>query len=335
MASLQLIPSTSSWRTVLRSNFTHWMKLADFLEWDEAQRCQILQKPRFPLNLPMRLAQKIEKGTWEDPVLKQFLPTFEEAQEREGFVLDPVGDTGCRKSPKLLQKYQGRVLLVCTSACAMHCRYCFRQNFDYETEDKTFVEEIELIRQDQTIHEVILSGGDPLMIREETLEFLLRTLSQMPHLTRFRFHTRVPIGIPERIDPPFLKLLGSLPQQIWFVIHCNHPRELDPEIIYRIKQLQRLGINVLSQAVLLKGVNDDVETLKSLCETLVNLGIFPYYLHQLDRVRGASRFEVPEEKGKWLIQEISKQLPGYAVPKYVREIAGEPSKTTLSQGWNG
>lgn len=322
------VDSPSKWRQVLRTNFTHWEKLADFLELNQEQRNTILPKSPFALNLPLRLAEKIRKGTLEDPILRQFLPTHQESQEVLDFVNDPVGDTLCRRESKLLHKYQGRVLLVCTSACAMHCRYCFRQNFDYNVKDPLFIRELELISKDPSLHEVILSGGDPLSLSDQTLEKLLQEISQIPHVKRIRFHTRFPIGIPERIDEHFLAILKNVTKQIWFVIHTNHPQELDEEIFQALDSIRKLGIIVLNQNVLLRGVNDDVETLKHLCERLVDRGILPYYLHQLDRVKGAAHFEVSEEKGRFLIKEIAKLLPGYAVPKYVRDT-GEPSKTLL------
>lgn len=317
------------WRQIQRQNFTRIDPLADFLELSDGQRQQLLTKPRFVLNLPLRLAKKIAKGTLEDPILRQFVPLQDEMVRTPDFLEDPVGDKLFRLESKLLSKYEGRVLLVCTSACAMHCRYCFRQNFEYESQNKTFTKEIELIAKDPTIHEVILSGGDPLSLSDEVLEGLLHQLAGIPHINRIRFHTRFPIGIPERISPNFLNIIASIPKQIWFVIHANHPLELDADVIHHVKQLQRLGCTVLNQAVLLKGVNDELDVLKALCEKLVDHGILPYYLHQLDRVQGAAHFEVSEEKGRELIQELAKSLPGYAVPKYVREIAGEFSKTPL------
>lgn len=320
--------SVPLWRQILRTNFTNLTQLLNYLELDP-QSTQDKINPRFVLNLPIRLAQKIEKKTWDDPILKQFLPTLEENVESEGFNQDPVGDRACQKSSKLLHKYQGRALLVCTSACAMHCRYCFRQNFPYDQENKGFRAEIELIKQDTSIKEVILSGGDPLSLSDHTLEALLTSLYSISHLKMVRFHTRFPIGVPERIDENFLKLLSESPLRIWFVIHTNHPRELDSDVLLAMRNLQKLGITVLNQSVLLKGVNDSVEVLKELCERLIENGILPYYLHQLDRVQGASSFEVEVEKGLQIIQELTKQLPGYAVPKYVQEIAGQPSKTLL------
>jgi len=320
-----------SWKKILRENFTDWKKLATYLELTSLQQESILQNPNFPLNIPLRLAQKITKGTLEDPILKQFLPLKEELANKLGFIQDPVGDNACRLEPKLLHKYEGRVLLLCTSACAMHCRFCFRQNFDYDTgETKLFDKELAFIASDTTIHEVILSGGDPLSLSDQALQSLFDKLSVIPHVTRIRFHTRFPIGIPERLDDNFLNVLKSIPQHIWFVIHCNHPNELDDDILQRLKKLQKLGITVLCQTVLLHGVNDTAPVLKDLCERLVDHGILPYYLHQLDRVKGSAHFEVSEEEGLRLIDEISRVLPGYAVPKYVREIAGEGSKSPIN-----
>ena len=317
------------WREIQRKNFIHWEKLADFLELTLAQRKGILSQLNFPLNLPIRLAEKIEKSTLEDPILRQFLPTTKEKDRSSGFVLDPVGDDLARKCGKLIHKYEGRVLLICSSACAMHCRYCFRQNFDYEVKEKGFEKELEMISQDPSIREVILSGGDPLSLSNDVLKGLLKSLDEISHVTRIRFHSRFPIGIPERIDEEFQNILKNLRSQVWFVLHCNHPRELDTEVISRLQSLQKFGAVLLNQAVLLRGVNDSVETQKELCETLVDHGILPYYLHQLDRVKGAAHFEVPEEEGIQIMQELSSQLSGYAVPKYVREVAGEESKTPI------
>lgn len=327
--NLQNNDSPASWRLIQRQNFTSREKLAAYLELDAAQAEKILKKPNFSLNLPFRLAQKITKKTLDDPILKQFLPIQEENHVLPGFSIDPVKDQSFRQESKLLHKYNGRALLVCTSACAMHCRYCFRQNFNYDVLEKSFSKELKLLREDTSIHEVILSGGDPLSLSDQTLKSLLENIAQIPHVRRIRIHTRFPIGIPERIDQSFLNVLNNIPLQIWFVIHANHHKELDEEIFSRLKSLQKLGIVVLNQAVLLRGVNDDVETLTELCETLANHGVFPYYLHQLDRVQGASHFEVTEEEGRRLIQELTKRLSGYAVPKYVREIPGESSKTSL------
>ena len=316
------------WRKIQRDNFTDWKKLLTFLElpWDGP----VLHHSKFPLNVPLRLAQKIVKGTWDDPLLHQFLPTVEEFKSSPLFVLDPVGDGAFRKQPKLLHKYHGRALLVCTSACAMHCRYCFRQHFDYETSDKLFEEELKEIARSPSISEILLSGGDPLSLSDAQLQRLLDELGKIPHLKRIRFHTRFPMGIPERIDESFLQLLASCKKQIIFLIHCNHPNEFDEEIWRRLKQVQLLGIPILTQTVLLRKINDNVETLKNLFELLIDHGILPYYLHQLDRVQGAVHFEVSEEEGKQLMSQLGALLPGYAIPKYVRETPYLLSKTLIT-----
>ena len=265
-----------------------------------------------------------------DPILKQFLPTLEEELEIKDFISDPVGDLQAKKESKLLHKYHGRALLVCTSACAMHCRYCFRQNFPYEKNaSRAFDKEIQVLEEDSSISEVLLSGGDPLSLSNTVLSELIAHLSSIPHIKRLRFHSRFPIGIPERIDEDFLKILSHTNLQVVFVIHCNHPDELDADNLEALKKIQKLGIPVLNQSVLLRNVNNSAKTLHSLCEKLIDNGIIPYYLHQLDRVQGAAHFEVSEEEGLKLIQELQKKLPGYAVPKYVREISGELSKTPL------
>jgi EF-P beta-lysylation protein EpmB len=323
------LPHPPLWRQVLRTNFTHWQKLADFLQLSPAQSAQILQKAHFPLNLPVRLASKIQKGTLNDPILKQFLPTLEEHVATEHYSIDPIQDRVFCRTTKLLQKYEGRALLLCTSACAMHCRYCFRQNYPYESSNHQFENELQEIAADTSLREIILSGGDPLSLSNETLSLLLNRLNSIPHVQRIRFHTRFPIGIPERIDSSFISLLENSQKQIWFVFHSNHPSEFDEDIWAALAQIRRLGIPLLNQTVLLRDVNDSVETLKKLFEKLVDHGISPYYLHQLDRVQGAAHFEVPEEKGRQLIETVRKQLSGYAVPLYVREIAGESNKTPL------
>lgn len=328
MSNKLLQIGSGGWQAILRKNFNRFEELADYLELGEEQRGELDYSSSFQIQVPLRLAEKMPKKTLDDPITRQFLPLADERRQDPNFFVDPVCDKDFRKGKKLLHKYQGRVLLVCTGACAMHCRYCFRQNFDY-SRSKGFDEELAAIEGDRSIHEVILSGGDPLSLSNSTLSVLLARLSRIPHLKRIRFHSRFPIGIPERIDDSFLNLLSHIPQQVYFIVHCNHPRELDRDVLFSLKALQQAGCLVLNQAVLLKHVNDDVDTLQELAEQLSNHGILFYYLHQLDRVQGALHFEVDEKKGRSLVDEIAKRLPGYAVPKYVREIAGEPYKTPL------
>lgn len=318
------------WQTIFRTNIRSVDQLADRLELTPSQRALLLDRPRFALNIPERLVNKMAKGTLDDPLLRQFVALKEEEILSPTFQIDPVGDCNKRRVGQLLHKYQGRVLLICSSACAMHCRYCFRQNFDYAIQDHLFEEELATIASDPSIREVILSGGDPLALSDHTLEKLLKSLSAIPHVEMVRFHTRFPIGIPERIDASFLALFEQIPRlRFWIVIHANHPRELDLEVLASLAALQQKGVILLNQAVLLKGVNDDLPTLYELCYQLAKHGVLPYYLHQLDRVQGSSHFEVPESQGLALMAGLRESLPGYAVPRYVREVAGEKSKTSI------
>jgi EF-P beta-lysylation protein EpmB len=318
----------SHWREVQRTNFTKLPELLSFLEIEEARHGVFVQHPRFALNVPYRLARKMGKNRLDDPLLRQFVPLIQEEEQVGNFVRDPVGDCFARKGEKLLQKYAHRALLLTTSACAMHCRYCFRQNFDYAPAN-LFEQELALIREDEGLQEVILSGGDPLSLSDAMLGALLEKLSGIPHVRIIRFHSRFPVGIPERVDASFLEILRKLRPQIVFVAHINHPKELDEEVAAAFKAMQKLGILVLNQAVLLKGVNDSVEVLEELSWRLSETGILPYYLHQLDRVEGTAHFEVAEEEGRRLIAALQNLLPGYAVPRYVKEIAGEKSKTLI------
>jgi EF-P beta-lysylation protein EpmB len=317
------------WRHIQRQSFTSISELVDFLELSNELRARVLMKTAFPLLVPIRLAKKMAKNTLDDPLIRQFLPLVDEEKKDPRFVKEPVQDSSFRKENRLLQKYPERALLVTTSACAMNCRFCFRRHFDYSIGETSFDAEIQALEEDPTLSEVILSGGDPLSLSDEKLQNLFNRLDQVPHLKRIRFHTRFPIGIPERIDASFLSLLKSSTKQVVFIIHCNHSKELDEDVLDALKSIQKLGIPVLNQAVLLKGVNDDPTTLKKLMETLVDRGIFPYYLHQLDKVEGATHFEVDQKTGTELIEKLASCLSGYAVPKYVSEIPGETQKTLL------
>lgn len=316
----------NDWKLILKNNFTKIEPLLDFLEFDSETKREVLPRSRFVLNLPVRIAQKMEKNHLDDPLFRQFVPLVQESEPHPLHVVDPVGDCLAQKTPKFLHKYHGRALLMPTSACAMHCRYCFRQNYPYETTRKGVDEELNLIREDTSLSEIILSGGDPLSCPNSQLKEIFNRLAEISHIKKVRIHTRFPIGIPERIDTELLDLFSSHPQQIWMVIHCNHPKELDRDVLSFLQKVRRSGVVLLNQTVLLKGVNDDLETLISLSELLTDHGILPYYLHQLDRVQGAAHFEVAESEGLRLIQEMKKRLPGYAVPKYVKEIASRPHK---------
>lgn len=318
------------WRDVQKENFTDWEKLADFLALSEELRQRILPHPRFRLNVPRRLAEKMGKNTLDDPILKQLVPLKDELIYTPGFVPEPLLDTCFRKTEKVVHKYQGRALLLTTSFCAMHCRFCFRQNFPYEKNRPGFAADLEYIEKEKDLNEIILSGGDPLSLDNLQLKKLFDALGKIAHIKRIRFHTRFPIGIPERIDEAFLAILENSSKQTVFIIHCNHPRELDEEVVFALKKIQKLGIPILNQSVLLRGVNDEEKTLLELSETLMQAGFLPYYLHLLDLVERASHFLVNDERAKELIRYLEKNTSGYAVPRLVREVPGEPCKTIIS-----
>ncbi|MGL4348297.1 MAG: KamA family radical SAM protein [Chlamydiales bacterium] len=316
------------WKQVQKNNFTSIERLAEFLELSEMNRSILIKRKDFPLNIPLRLAKKMQKNSLLDPLFKQYVSTSSELLADKGYSDDPVQDKQFCKTPKLLQKYRGRALLICTQACAMHCRFCFRQNFPYASLQSKFDREIAYITEDQTITEVILSGGDPLSLSDHYLRDLCHRLAAIPHVQIIRFHTRFLIGIPERITD---SLLSSLPEniQMYFVIHINHPLELDADVIDACRSLQGHRIQLLSQTVLLKGINDSVAPLQELFFKLAGTGIIPYYFHQLDAILGGGHFFVEKEKGIHLIKELQKCLPGYAVPKYVEEIPGQFNKTRI------
>ncbi len=320
-----------AWRQELRRNFTSLTKLADFLELSSEQRATLLLKNSFGLNVPFRLAEKMAKGRVEDPLFLQFVPLVQEQVDTPGFSLDPVQDGASKKTCKLLQKYGARALILTTGACAMHCRFCFRQHFPYD-EEAGMSRELASIAEDSSLREVILSGGDPLSLSDrawmEMVQFLER---QAPHVERLRVHTRFLIGIPERVTPALLELLEKTRLSVIVVVHVNHPKEIDDAVGRALQALQKRGCLMLSQSVLLKGVNDQGEILQELFEKLIRYGTLPYYLHQLDRTQGTGHFEVSEEEGLKLMQQLRERLPGYAVPRYVREIPGEKHKTELWQ----
>lgn len=287
----------------------------------------------FPLLVPRNFLARMQPGDPADPLLRQVLPIDAEFIDVDGFAVDPVGDDVAQLVPGLLQKYAGRALLITSGACAVHCRYCFRRHYPYESAPRRLEDwalAFAALRGDPSIREVLLSGGDPLTLSDARLSALLDELEAIPHLARIRLHTRLPIVLPSRVTPEFLTRLRESRLTPYVVVHANHPQELTGDCADAVRSLVRAGITTLNQAVLLRGINDDVETLTALCERLTDLGVLPYYLHQLDRVRGAAHFEVPEARGRDLVAAVRQRLPGYAVPEYVREIAGEAHKTPLT-----
>ncbi len=327
--------ATESWQRGLATAVRDPDELLDLLqlsdEWREpARRAAQL----FPLMVPRSFLERMEVGNPYDPLLLQVLPLGAEEIVPDDYSLDAVGDQDAKRAPGLLQKYAGRALMIATGACAVHCRYCFRRHYAYGEDPKRLVDwepAFQVLRKDDSIHELILSGGDPLMLTDRRLGELCALLQTIPHLRRLRVHTRLPIVLPERVTPQLLELLTAGPLTPIVVVHSNHPRELSGSCSDALRQLVRAGCTVLNQAVLLRGINDDADTLAELCEKLVDLGVMPYYLHQLDRVIGTAHFEVAEARGLELIAALRPRLPGYAIPQFVREIAGAPHKVPISE----
>jgi len=288
---------------------------------------------RFPLRVTQSYVNKMRYGDADDPLLRQVLPLFDESFDVAGFKADPVGDHEAITSPGMLQKYQGRALLLTTGACAIHCRYCFRRHFPYTDSNplaNQWQQTLAALSKDTTLNEVILSGGDPLVLTDSKLENLVADLEKIKHLKRLRIHTRLPVVLPERIDQNIINWIEKTRLQVIVVIHANHANEIDELVVNALSKLKTAGCELLNQSVLLKGINDSVEALISLSESLMDAGVLPYYLHLLDRVSGASHFEVTAQQGQELINQIRQLLPGYLVPKLVKEESGKSNKTAIS-----
>jgi EF-P beta-lysylation protein EpmB len=286
----------------------------------------------FPLRVPRGFIARMRHGDPNDPLLLQVLPQARELGDIPGFTQDAVGDLAARTANGVLHKYEGRALLVATGSCAVHCRYCFRRHFPYAQETAAAAgwrEAVDHVRADTSIVEVILSGGDPLSLATTKLAELTRALAPIRHLRRLRIHTRLPVVLPERVDDELGSWLAALPWPATIVLHANHANELDAGVAAACARLRDSGAVLLNQAVLLRGVNDDAAVLAELSERLFDCGVLPYYLHQLDRVAGAAHFEVADQHARELIDELRARLPGYLVPRLVREVAGEPGKTPL------
>ncbi len=286
----------------------------------------------FPFRVPRPFAARMRVGDPHDPLLRQVLPVHEETRARAGFVADPVGDLIAERAPGLLHKYRGRALLLTTGACAVHCRYCFRRAFPYSDSVGTarLDAALQALAGMPDIDEVILSGGDPLSLRDERLAALVQRLAALPHLQRLRVHTRLPVTIPSRITPALVDWLTGTRLKPVIVLHVNHAQELDDTVATALAPLRAAGIPLLNQAVLLRGVNDHAGALLALSLRLFDCGVLPYYLHLLDRVQGAAHFAVGQARARALMRELRAGLPGYLVPKLVREIAGETGKTPVA-----
>lgn len=286
----------------------------------------------FEVRVPEAYLARIRPGDPHDPLLRQVLPLATEGAPASGFVDDPLAEAEHTPAQGLIHKYQGRVLLIASPACAVNCRYCFRRHFPYEENSPSraqWQQSLGYLRGDASIREAILSGGDPLAASDRQLAWLVGRLEAIPHLKRLRLHTRLPVVIPDRVDGALLDWLAATRLQRVMVLHINHAQEIDAAVVAACERLKQVGVTLLNQSVLLHGVNDDVDTLAALSERLFEAGILPYYLHVLDPVAGAAHFDVPDEEARELVAGLREVLPGFLMPRLVREIPGEASKTPL------
>ena len=342
------------WRQVVAEAITDPDELCRILGLPEMDAERIRQAAKtFPLLVPRTVLSRIRPGNPRDPVLRQFFPVPEELDRKEGFSADPLGERSSSPAPRILAKYSNRLLMLTVGGCPVHCRYCFRRHLPYEELMRNKVatgddaptskavsdnglapslppETLRFLESRRDYREVILSGGEPLLLDDSKLCAIISRIAQIPHLTRIRIHTRMPVVIPQRVTNDLLTTLRSSRLTPIMVLHINHSQELDDAVATAIGRLVDAGIPLLSQSVLLAGVNDRSEVLAELCERLADLRVIPYYLHQLDRVHGAAHFEVPTSDGKRLVDELRALLPGYAVPHYVRESPEVPYKVPLA-----
>ncbi|MGR8929276.1 MAG: EF-P beta-lysylation protein EpmB [Gammaproteobacteria bacterium] len=328
-----MINPIASWQHELSEAFSNIDELCQYLAIKPSSLPILPQLKDFPLRVPRGFAERMQKGNPNDPLLLQVLPLQKELQIHPGYTDDPVGDLNAVAETGVIHKYHGRVLLVTTGACAVHCRYCFRRHFPYG-ELQLSVQKIEkalgYISAHADIKEVILSGGDPLLLGDHKLFNLLQQLAKIQHVQRIRIHSRIPVVLPSRMTEHLLQTVTNQPQKIILVLHANHPAELNEEVRQACQRIRKHEITLLNQSVLLKGINDNSEVLLQLSERLFDLGVLPYYLHCLDRAAGVAHFEVLEHEAKRLLQALQEKLPGYLIPKLVMEQAGALHKIRIA-----
>ena len=326
--------SPTTWRHALRTAVRDPVELCRHLQLPAACEPAAIRASRdFPVLAPLGYIARMRPGDPLDPLLRQVLPLDAELAVAQGFTSDPVGDLAAQRAVGLLHKYHGRALMITTGVCAVHCRFCFRRQYPYEDSPSIgarWPAAVAQIAGDPSLEEVILSGGDPLTLGDSPLAELAAMLAAVPHVRRLRIHTRLPIVIPQRVTDELVAWLRGTRLTPIMVVHANHARELAPDVEAALGRLADAGIPVLNQAVLLRGVNDDADTLVELSQRLLDCRVLPYYLHQLDRVAGAAHFETPVEVGQRLIAEMTARLPGYAVPRYVREVPGALAKLRIA-----
>jgi EF-P beta-lysylation protein EpmB len=328
---VQMRESKPSWQQHLADGFASAQELLAYLQLPSTLASPLAEK-QFRTRVPRGFAARMTPGNPHDPLLLQVLATPDELQGTMHFSKDPLAEAMVTPHKGLLHKYQGRVLFIMTGSCAIHCRYCFRRHFPYQEHNPGragWASSLAYIAQHKDIHEVILSGGDPLLVKDNWLAELLTDLAAIPHLRTVRFHTRIPVVLPERITPSLLRILEACPLRKVIVLHSNHPQELDDNVLRACEALAKASCHLLNQSVLLARVNDDVDVLAHLSERLFTCGVLPYYLHVLDKVEGAGHFDLPLPRALQIFRDLQARLPGYLVPRLAREDAGKTQKTLL------
>ena len=321
-----------NWLKQLANGISEPIKLLEQLEIDPSPwRNGFEARDLFAQRVPQNFVDRMEKGNPFDPLLRQVLPLSDEFTVHEGYTNDPL-DEQSNAIPGLLHKYRNRALMIVKGGCAINCRYCFRRHFPYQDNKgskSAWQTSLGYIREHRELSEVILSGGDPLMAKDEELAWLIERITDISHIKRLRIHSRLPVVIPARVTEQLLALLSSTRLQVVLVTHINHANEINTELAEQMKKLKTVGVTLLNQAVLLKGVNDSVEAQVNLSEALFDAHILPYYLHVLDKVQGAAHFFVDDQTARKLMHGLIENVSGYLVPKLTREIGGRSSKTPL------
>ncbi|WP_286236787.1 EF-P beta-lysylation protein EpmB [Neptuniibacter halophilus] len=327
------LPATEEWQQLLSNTIDEPEALLRELDLPLSLLDGADQGARlFALKVPRPFLQRMEKGNPNDPLLRQVLPLEAETLEIRGYVTDPLAEMAANHSDGLIHKYKGRVLLILSGACAVNCRYCFRRHFPYADNrlgSEQWNKVLDYLRADDSISEVIFSGGDPLATSDSRLQRMIGDLEQIPHLRRLRIHSRLPVVIPQRVTARLCQMLEQSRFDTALVLHANHANELDRNVAKAAARLKQANVTLLNQAVLLKGVNESVSAQAALSETLFSMGILPYYLFTLDPVQGAAHFDIPDQQAIALHAELQTLLPGYLVPRLAREIPGRASKTLL------
>ena len=323
----------NSWQKDLQQVITDPQKLLSLLEIDTNEYLQHFKaKQLFPVRVPLPFIKRMKKKDINDPLLKQVMPLKSEFVVTEGFTTDPLQEHDS-VAEGLLHKYKNRVLMIVKAGCAINCRYCFRRHFPYQENSpnkQRWQQALNYIADHNEISEVIFSGGDPLMANDDYLAWLVGKVEAISHVKRLRIHTRLPVVIPNRITDKLVSILADSRLKATMVFHINHSNEINEEFVNALEPLKIARIPLFNQSVLLNGINDDADTLIKLSETMFDAGIIPYYLHLFDPVQGAAHFDVKEEKAIKIVNDMLKALPGFLMPKLVREIAGQTNKTPIN-----